>query len=273
MLLSFSISIYLDLSNMVPHAPLPPSQPSLDSACAVLKRFSGVCDLRLVPKEERREYIIERRPRGGFYSSDPSGTLERDARSRWGMTTLQGAKQRSPESLSAIKHQQDWLDKLVREDELDSSASPTPSPPVAAPDVSRPSRSFHKTKSGLSLSKVLKRSQLAAAGSRAKKLPPKATYRTTSREKASLSQRASLDWLTLEHKHSGMSLQRQVELRALFERCADDPTQLQRHGLHAAALLKASGHRRRLNTPPLVMPQLAPGIPRPCFGRQAGPRF
>ena len=165
------------------------------------------------------------------------------------MTTLQGAKQRSPESLSAIKHQQDWLDKLVREDELDSSASPTPFPPVAAPDVSRPSRSFHKTKSGLSLSKVLKRSQLAAAGSRAKKLPPKATYRTTSREKASLSQRASLDWLTLEHKHSGMSLHRQVELRALFERCADDPMQLQRHGIHAAALLKASGGQQ-LNTPP-----------------------
>ena len=190
------------------------------------------------------------------------------------MTTLQGAKQRSPESLSAIKHQQDWLDKLVREDELDSSASPTPFPPVAAPDVSRPSRSFHKTKSGLSLSKVLKRSQLAAAGFRAKKLPPKATYRTTSREKASLSQRASLDWLTLEHKHSGMSLHRQVELRALFERCADDPMQLQRHGIHAAALLKASGGQQVLNTPAIGYATARAWNSAPlCFGRQAGPRF
>ena len=190
------------------------------------------------------------------------------------MTTLQGAKQRSPESLSAIKHQQDWLDKLVREDELDSSASPTPFPPVAAPDVSRPSRSFHKTKSGLSLSKVLKRSQLAAAGSRAKKLPPNATYRTPSREKASLSQRASLDWLTLEHKHSGMSLHRQVELRALFERCADDPMQLQRHGIHAAALLKASGGQQVLNTPAIGYATARAWHSAPlCFGHQAGPRF
>ena len=187
------------------------------------------------------------------------------------MTTLQGGKQRSPESLSAIKHQQAWLDKLVREDELDSS-SPTPSPRVAAP-VSRPSRSFHKTKSGLSLSKVLKRSQLAAAGSRAQKLPPPASYRTTGREKASLSQRTYLDWLTLEHKHSGMSLQRQVELRALFERCADDPTQLQRHGLHAAALLKASGHRRALTRRLDRAPARTPAFHPLCFGCWAGPRF
>ena len=178
------------------------------------------------------------------------------------MTTLQGGKQRSPESLSAIKHQQAWLDKLVREDELDSGRAP--SPRVAAP-VSRPSRTFHKTRSGLSLSKVLKRSQLAAAGSRAQKLPPPASYRTTGREKASLSQRTYLDWLTLEHKHSGMSLQRQVELRALFERCADDPTQLQRHGLHAAALLKASGHRRTLNTPSWSCRSSHPGIPPPVL--------
>lgn len=146
---------------------------------------------------------------------------------------------------SAIKHQQAWLDKLVREDELNRSPA-TPSPRVATP-VSKPSHSFQRTKAGLSLARVLQRSQVAAAGSQNQ--PSQASSRAASREKASLSQRVYLDWLMLEHKHSGMSLQRQVELRALFERCADDPVQLQRHGLHAAALLKASGHGRMLNTP------------------------
>lgn len=195
-------------------------------------------------------------------SGRPFKKLTTDALARPPMTATVG-KQRSPESLSAIKHQQAWLDKLVREDEEDSSLAPSPRR-VAAP-VSRKPSGFHKTKSGLSLSKVLKRSQLAAAGSRTQKLPPPASYRTTGREKASLSQRTYLDWLTLEHKHSGMSLQRSTQLRALFERCADDPTQLQRHGLHAAALLKASGHRRMLNTPSWPCHSSHPGIPPPVL--------
>ena len=162
---------------------------------------------------------------------------------------------------SAIQHQQAWLDKLVREDELNVD-SPVAPRRVAAP-VSQPSRSFkHKTKTVLSLSRVFRRSHLATAGSQ--KLPPSADYRTTSCEKASLarmSQRTYLDWLMLEHKQSGMSLQRQIELRALFARCTDDPTQLQRHGLHAAALLKASGNRFTLNTMSLWCRTSRPNIP------------